>query len=132
GAIYAEASAELADVATIHAIPVAETQAGKGALPWSHPLNVGPVGTNGGLAANRLAREADLVIAVGTRLGDFATASKTAFRRDGVRFIGINLVPLDAGKLRGLPLVADAQRALAALTEALAAAGYRTAAGYQA
>jgi 3D-(3,5/4)-trihydroxycyclohexane-1,2-dione acylhydrolase (decyclizing) len=79
GVIYSEATAALADVADGLGIPVVETQAGKGALPWNHPWNAGPVGSNGGLAANRLAREADLVIAVGTRLSDFVTASHTAF-----------------------------------------------------
>jgi 3D-(3,5/4)-trihydroxycyclohexane-1,2-dione acylhydrolase (decyclizing) len=131
GAIYAEATAELRAFAERLGIPVAETQAGKGALPWNHPLNAGPVGANGGLAANRLARDADLIIAVGTRLGDFVTASKSAFRHPEVRFLGVNLVPLDAHKLRALPLVADAKRALAALLQALSAAGYRTAAAYQ-
>ena len=132
GTIYAAATDELGVFAERFGIPVAETQAGKGALPWHHPMNVGPVGANGGLAANRLARSADLVIALGTRLGDFATASRTAFQHPEVRVLGINLVPLDAHKLGGLPLVADARRALAVLGEALAAAGYRTEDGYRA
>ena len=131
GTIYAEATRELAHLAERHGIPVAETQAGKGALPWNHPMNVGPVGANGGTAANRLAAEADLLIAVGTRLGDFATASRTAFRNPRLAVLGINVAPFDAAKLNGLPLVADARRALAALSEALSAAGYRTAADYQ-
>ncbi|HEY3108384.1 MAG TPA: 3D-(3,5/4)-trihydroxycyclohexane-1,2-dione acylhydrolase (decyclizing) [Chloroflexota bacterium] len=129
GTIYSEATEELAHFAAGHGIPVAETQAGKGALPWGHPLNVGPVGANGGLAANRLAREADLVIAIGTRLGDFATASKTAFRRDGLKVVAINVAPLDSYKLGAIPLVADARRALVGLSELLA--GHRTEVDYQ-
>ena len=71
GTIYSEATSELDAFATRFGIPVVETQAGKGALPWNHPQNAGPVGTNGGLAGNRLAREADVIVCVGTRLGDF-------------------------------------------------------------
>jgi 3D-(3,5/4)-trihydroxycyclohexane-1,2-dione acylhydrolase (decyclizing) len=129
GTIYSEATAALDEFATIHGIPVAETQAGKGALPWGHPLNVGPVGANGGLAANRLAREADLVIAIGTRLGDFATSSKTAFQHEGVRVVAINVAPLDSYKLNAIPVVADAERALTLLSDSLG--GYRTEFGYQ-
>ena len=76
GAIYSEATEELSEFATRFGIPVLETQAGKGALPWNHPMNAGPAGTNGGLAANRLAHDADLVICVGTRMGDFVTAPR--------------------------------------------------------
>ena len=124
GAIYAEATDALDRFASRFGIPVAESQAGKGALAWSHPMNVGPIGSAGGLAANRLARDADLVIAVGTRLGDFVTASKTAFQHPDVAFVGINVAPLDAHKLRGVPLVADARETLTALTTALEQAGY--------
>ncbi|HET7767496.1 MAG TPA: 3D-(3,5/4)-trihydroxycyclohexane-1,2-dione acylhydrolase (decyclizing) [Chloroflexota bacterium] len=129
GTIYAGAADALRRFAELVGIPVGETQAGKGALPWNHPLNVGPLGSAGGLAANRLAREADLVIAVGTRLGDFATASKSAFQAPDVRFIGINLAALDAFKLRGLPVVADALRALDTLSAALD--GHRTSEAYR-
>lgn len=131
GAIYAEATAPLRTFAERFGIPVAETQAGKGALPWNHPLNVGPVGANGGLAANRLARQADLIIAVGTRLGDFTTASKSAFQNPEARVLGVNVAPLDAYKLNALPLVADARVALEALGAALLESGYRTDAAYQ-
>jgi 3D-(3,5/4)-trihydroxycyclohexane-1,2-dione acylhydrolase (decyclizing) len=124
GTIYAEASAELDTFATRFGIPVTETQAGKGALPWNHPMNAGPVGANGGLAANRLAREADLILCVGTRLGDFATSSKTTFQNPDAVFVGINVAPMDAHKLRAVPLVADAREALTALATALGAAGY--------
>ncbi len=120
GAIYSAAETALDAFATTFGIPVAESQAGKGVLPWNHPMNVGPVGAAGGLAANRLAREADLVIAIGTRLGDFVTASKTAFQNEDARFVGINLNGFDASKLRAVALVADAREALLGLTAALA------------
>jgi 3D-(3,5/4)-trihydroxycyclohexane-1,2-dione acylhydrolase (decyclizing) len=125
GTIYAEATRELDALATRFGIPVTETQAGKGALPWNHPMNAGPVGANGGLAANRLARDADLILCIGTRLGDFATSSKTTFQNPDAVFVGINVAPMDAHKLRGLPLVADAREALTALGVALETAGYR-------
>jgi 3D-(3,5/4)-trihydroxycyclohexane-1,2-dione acylhydrolase (decyclizing) len=124
GAIYSEATEALSDFATHFGIPVVETQAGKGALPWDHPMNAGPAGTNGGLAANRLARDADVVICVGTRMGDFVTASRTTFQHPDVTFIGINIGPMDAHKLRAVPVIADAREALRALDRELAAAGY--------
>ncbi len=130
GVIYSEATAALSDFADALGIPVVETQAGKGALPWNHPWNAGPVGSNGGLAANRLAREADLVIAVGTRLSDFTTASHSAFANPEVRFLGINVNSRDARKLGGFALVADAREALTALLGALRADGYQTEAAY--
>ena len=119
GVIYSEATEELAAFAERHGVPVVETQAGKGALPWDHPWNAGPVGASGGSAANELAAEADVVLAVGTRLSDFTTASMTAFRRPGVRFVGLNVVAADAYKLGATPVVADAKRGLTALSEAL-------------
>jgi 3D-(3,5/4)-trihydroxycyclohexane-1,2-dione acylhydrolase (decyclizing) len=132
GAIYSDATEALDAFATAFGIPVSESQAGKGALPWNHPLNVGPIGAAGGLAANRLARDADLVIAVGTRLGDFVTGSKTVFQDEDATFVGINVNAFDAGKLRAVPLVADAREALMALTGALVAAGYAgTSAAYR-
>ena len=124
GAIYAGATDELSAFSIRFGIPVVETQAGKGALPWNHPMNAGPVGTNGGLAANRLARSADLVIGIGTRMGDFVTASRTTFQHPDVSFIGINVGPMDARKLRGLPVVADALEALRAIGGRLDATGY--------
>ena len=132
GTIYAEATDELSAFASRYGIPVVETQAGKGALAWNHPMNAGPAGTNGGLAANRLARDADLVICVGTRMGDFVTASRTTFQHPDARFIGINVGPMDAHKLRGLPIVADAREALHALDTELSAVGYAgTSAAYR-
>jgi len=125
GVIYGEATQELDAFATAFGIPVVETQAGKGALPWNHPMNAGPAGTNGGLAGNRLARDADLVIAVGTRLGDFVTASRTTFQNPDVAVIGLNVAAMDAHKLRALPIVADAREGLRALQRELVAAGDR-------
>ena len=119
GVIYSGAEEALSKLAQRWGIPVAESQAGKGSLPWNHELNAGPIGSAGGLAANRLAREADLVIAVGTRLGDFVTASRSAFQHPGVRFVGLNVVPMDAAKLGALSLVADAHEGLRALAAAL-------------
>jgi 3D-(3,5/4)-trihydroxycyclohexane-1,2-dione acylhydrolase (decyclizing) len=124
GVIYSEATVQLDDFATRFGIPVLETQAGKGALPWDHPMNAGPAGTNGGLAANRLARDADLAICVGTRMGDFVTASRTTFQDPDVRFIGINVGAMDARKQRAVPVVADAREALVALGGELGTAGY--------
>ncbi|HZC35620.1 MAG TPA: thiamine pyrophosphate-dependent enzyme, partial [Chthoniobacterales bacterium] len=101
-----------------------ETQAGKGILNWNHPMNTGPIGSNGSTAANRLAREADLIINVGTRLSDFTTASKSAFQSPSVRFIGINVAPMDVHKLQALPIVADVRRGINALYQALKEARY--------
>lgn len=130
GVLYSEASGALAALVEATGIPVAETQAGKGSLAWDHPANVGPVGATGGLAANRLAREADLVICVGTRLSDFTTASKTGFADPDVRFIGLNVVEMDAAKHSALPLVADARTGLDELTERLRARGARVSGVY--
>ncbi len=130
GVIYSEATAALSDFADALGIPVVETQAGKGALPWNHAWNAGPVGSNGGLAANRLARDADLVIAVGTRLSDFTTASHTQFQNPDVEFVSINVATRDAFKFGALPLVGDARATLDALREGAVAAKARTAAEY--
>ena len=125
GVIYSEASAALAAIADAFGIPVCESQAGKGALPWDHAWNVGPVGANGGLSANRLAAQADVIFAVGTRLGDFVTASHSAFQADDVRFIALNVTSADAFKFGALPLVGDARAGLNALSGAVAALGRR-------
>ncbi len=127
GVRYSGAGEALSSFATAHGIPIAESQAGKGTLPWDHPMVVGPVGTNGSLAANRLARDADVVVAIGTRLGDFVTASHTAFQDPGVRFVTINAAASDAAVLRGTPVVADAREALRALEAAWPATGDRDA-----
>ena len=114
GVHYSGAFTHLANFAERHGIPVAETQAGKGALSWDHPLNAGGIGVTGSTAANRLAADADLVLAVGTRLQDFTTASNTLFEADP-RFIAINVCRHDAIKRGALPLRADAATALAEL-----------------
>ena len=119
GVIYSEATEALAAFVESTGIPVGETQAGKGALPWDHPQNLGAIGATGTLASNRIAHEADLVIAIGTRMGDFTTASKTAFQDTHVRFININVAELDAYKHSALPVVADARETLTELVEAL-------------
>jgi 3D-(3,5/4)-trihydroxycyclohexane-1,2-dione acylhydrolase (decyclizing) len=124
GVIYSEATAELRALVDATDIPVAETQAGRGALVSEHPLSLGAVGTTGTPAANRLAADADLVIGIGTRWSDFTTASKTAFQNPDVRFININVSGFDAAKHSGLSLVADARVAIAGLT--LALGGHRT------
>ena len=120
GVIYAEATDALAALAEATGIPVGETQAGRGALPSEHPAALGAIGATGTPAANRLAREADLVIGVGTRWSDFTTASKSAFQDPGVRFVNINVASFDAAKHSALAVVADARLALEALQDALA------------
>ena len=120
GVVYAEASDALRRFAEATGIPVADTQAGKGALAWDHPLAVGGVGATGTPAANALAREADVVLGVGTRYSDFTTASRTAFADPGVRFVNLNIAPFDAAKQSATMLVADARAGLDALTAALA------------
>jgi 3D-(3,5/4)-trihydroxycyclohexane-1,2-dione acylhydrolase (decyclizing) len=124
GVHYAGALPELAELAERFGVPVAETSAGKGALPGA-PLAVGGIGVTGTRAANVLAREADVVVGVGTRLIDLTTGSQTLFQDPDVRFVGVNVVVRDAHKLGALPLVADAKLALRALAEGLAGAGWR-------
>ena len=119
GAIYSEASAELDQFARETGIPVADTQAGKGALSWDHPNSVGGVGSTGSPVANRLAREADVIIGVGTRYSDFTTASRTAFQHPDVQFVNINVASFDAAKQSAHPIVADARAGLSELLAAL-------------
>lgn len=130
GVIYSEATAQLARFAEQTGVPVAETFAGKGALHYNHPQNLGAIGATGTPGANITARKADLVIAIGTRLSDFTTASKTAFQHPDVRFIGINVAEFDACKQAALPLVADARVTLEEL--ATAVGNYRVSADYAA
>jgi 3D-(3,5/4)-trihydroxycyclohexane-1,2-dione acylhydrolase (decyclizing) len=129
GAIYSEATGALRRLAERTGIPVAETQAGKGSMPYDHPLALGAVGATGTSAANRAAREADLVIGVGTRWSDFTTASKTAFQNPNVRFVNMNVADFDAHKHAGLALVGDARATLEALESALG--GYEVEAEYR-
>jgi 3D-(3,5/4)-trihydroxycyclohexane-1,2-dione acylhydrolase (decyclizing) len=126
GVRYSEAGRELKKFCETFGIPFAETQAGKGVLPWSHPCNLGGIGVTGGLAANRIARQADLLLALGTRLGDFTTASKWLFQNPSLRVLAVNVATFDAHKLNAAPMVADAREALSALTRSLKKARYRS------
>lgn len=119
GVLYSQASDELAKLVQGAGIPVCETQGGKSSLPDDHPLNMAAVGVTGTSAANRLAEEADVVLAVGTRLQDFTTGSWALFKNSGKTIIGLNVQPFDAGKHQALPLVADAAEGLAELDAAL-------------
>src|SRR6476659_3921441 len=119
GVIYSEATAALRAFVEQTGIPVAETQAGKGSLPYDHPASLGAVGVTGTFAANRIAADADVVIGIGTRWSDFTTASKTSFRNPDVRFVNVNVADFDAAKLDGVALVADARVTLQRLAPAL-------------
>jgi 3D-(3,5/4)-trihydroxycyclohexane-1,2-dione acylhydrolase (decyclizing) len=130
GVIYAEATGALRGFVEQTGIPVGETMAGKGSLRYDHPLNLGAIGATGTLAANRFAREADLVIGIGTRYSDFTTASKTAFQNPGARFININVAAFDAAKHASLSLVGDARETLLELAGLLE--GYQVDADYRA
>jgi 3D-(3,5/4)-trihydroxycyclohexane-1,2-dione acylhydrolase (decyclizing) len=128
GVVYSGATQALSRFCEATGIPVGQTQAGKGSLVYDHPACLGAVGSTGTTAANAIARDADVVIGVGTRYSDFTTASRTAFRADDVRFVNVNVAGLDAVKHAGLALVADAREALDALTHELA--GHRVEQGY--
>jgi len=120
GVHYSEATAALAAFAERHGIPVSETQAGKSALPHDHPLNMGAIGVAGTSAANALAAQADVVLAIGTRLQDFTTGSWALFADPGRRIVSLNVQAFDAAKHLAQPLVCDAQAGLEALSGALA------------
>ncbi|MDZ4938535.1 3D-(3,5/4)-trihydroxycyclohexane-1,2-dione acylhydrolase (decyclizing), partial [Clostridium perfringens] len=122
-------SKDLAAFAEAFGIPVAETQAGKSALSWKHPLNLGAMGVTGSLAANRIAAKADLIIGIGTRYSDFTTSSKWAFQREDVSFLNLNVNSADGAKLGGEALIADAKEGLKALPQMLSRDGYQ--AGYE-
>ncbi|SPT52835.1 3D-(3,5/4)-trihydroxycyclohexane-1,2-dione hydrolase [Actinomyces bovis] len=130
GTIYSEASAQLRAFATATGIPVADTQAGKGAINFDHPCAIGGVGSTGGDSGNHIADKADLVIGIGTRYSDFTTASKTQFKDPEVKFININVRAFDAAKQSAEMVVADAREALEALTSALE--GYHVSPEYSA
>jgi 3D-(3,5/4)-trihydroxycyclohexane-1,2-dione acylhydrolase (decyclizing) len=117
GVLYGKAGQALQRFAEQHGVPVAETQAGKGSLPWDEPMQLGAIGVTGSPAANAVAREADLVLAVGTRLQDFTTGSHALFPQ--ARLIGLNANAFDAGKWHGMPLRADARLGLEALSAAV-------------
>ena len=124
GVLYAYANDELAKFVELTGIPVGNTQAGVGVLPWDHKFSLGAIGSTGTTAANAIAAEADLIIGIGTRYEDFTTASRTAFQNPDVKFININVAAIDAYKHgTTLPIVADARKALVKLNQALG--GYR-------
>lgn len=130
GVLYSQASGELAKFAEAAGIPVCETQGGKSSLPDDHALNMAAVGVTGTSAANRLAEEADVILAVGTRLQDFTTGSWALFQNADKTIIGLNVQAFDAGKHQALPLVADAREGIAEL--AVATEGYHAPAAWTA
>jgi 3D-(3,5/4)-trihydroxycyclohexane-1,2-dione acylhydrolase (decyclizing) len=130
GVIYSEASQTLNELASQTGIPVVETQAGKGSLPYDHPQALGAIGVTGTPGANVLARKADLIIGIGTRYSDFTTASQTAFQNPSVRFVNVNVSEFDAGKQAALPLIGDARVTLEELKESLS--GFRVDDAYSA
>ena len=130
GVHYSLAEEALATFAAVHGVPVVETVAGKSTLTHDDPSYAGPIGVIGAEGANRLAAEADVVLAVGTRLGDFATGSWSVFQNPEVRFIGVNTARFDAHKHRSLPVVGDAREALSALDASLT--GWRAPDGWTA
>ena len=127
GVHYSLATEELKQFAESFQIPVGETQAGKSAIAWNHPMYMGGVGANGSKASNVLAKDADLIIAVGTRLTDFSTASKVAFQNPDVEFVNINVSSLDAMKMESQMLVSDAKVALTLLEQQLKKENYKAA-----
>lgn len=124
GVRYSEAGGALTEFCNSFKIPFAETQAGKSACPSSEEFCLGGIGVTGNAAANTLAKEADLVIAVGTKLSDFTTGSKSLFRKEGVRILSINLSLFDATKLDGIQVIGDAREVFRLLRERLSAVGY--------
>ncbi|GAA5162304.1 MULTISPECIES: 3D-(3,5/4)-trihydroxycyclohexane-1,2-dione acylhydrolase (decyclizing) [Amycolatopsis] len=129
GVVYSEAEHELRAFAEATGIPVADTHAGKGAVPWDHPCSVGGLGSTGTTAANALAAEADVVLGIGTRYSDFTTASHTVFGNPAVKFVNLNVARLDAAKHSAEMVLADARRGITALHEGLA--GWQVDAAYR-
>jgi 3D-(3,5/4)-trihydroxycyclohexane-1,2-dione acylhydrolase (decyclizing) len=127
GVRYSGAGKELETFCQTYHIPFGETQAGKGTILWDNPYNLSGIGNTGALSANKIAKESDLIIAVGTRLGDFTTCSKWLFQNPEARILGINIAPFDAYKMNGEPIIADAKLTLEALAQAVP--GYRSAWG---
>ena len=132
GVKYSEAEAVFQKFAEKYGIPFGETQAGKGTITWEHELNMGGVGETGGLAANTLAKDADVVIGVGTRYTDFTTSSKWIFQNPNVQYVNINVSRFHAYKLDGIQVVGDAGAALEMLDEALGKTGYHVSDAYAA
>ena len=132
GVKYSEAEAVFQKFSEKYGIPFGETQAGKGTITWEHELNMGGVGETGGLAANTLAKDADVVIGVGTRYTDFTTSSKWIFQNPNVQYVNINVSRFHAYKLDGIQVVGDAGAALEMLDEALGKTGYHVSDAYAA
>ncbi len=127
GVKYSDAAEELDEFAEAFRIPFGETQAGKGAVLFDHPMNMGGAGLTGSSAANKLARDADLIIGIGTKLNDFCTCSKWLYQNDDVSMLTINLNSFDAYKMNSFPVLADAKLGIKALTKALKDKGYQSA-----
>lgn len=126
GVRYSEAGEALASFCEKFNIPFGETQAGKSAVTWDHPMNLGGLGVTGGLAANVIAAETDLVIAVGTRLSDFTTASKSSFKKENVKVLSLNVNSFDAYKMNAFPFLCDAKAGLDSLSAELAKQGWKS------
>jgi len=126
GVRYSEAGEALASFCEKFNIPFGETQAGKSAVVWDHPMNLGGLGVTGGLAANVIAAETDLVIAVGTRLSDFTTASKSSFKKDNVKVLSLNVNSFDAYKMNAFPFLCDAKAGLDSLSAELEKQGWKS------
>ncbi|MGD1816594.1 MAG: 3D-(3,5/4)-trihydroxycyclohexane-1,2-dione acylhydrolase (decyclizing) [Pleomorphochaeta sp.] len=127
GVRFSECGDTFANFASKYNIPFGETQAGKSAVEFTHPMNLGGIGVTGGLAANRIAKNADVVIAVGTRLSDFTTSSKWLFQNENVKIISINVNDFDAVKMDAIPLICDAKKGLEALSRKLDELSYKAA-----
>lgn len=127
GVRYSEAGDELANFCKTFSIPFGETQAGKSSVVWDHPMNLGGIGVTGNSAANSIAKEADLIIGVGTRFSDFTTCSKWLFQNEEARFLTLNVNSFDAYKMNAAPFLCDAKTGLEQLTKELSKAGYSSA-----
>ena len=132
GVIYSDAEKALNEFCNNTGIPVGETQAGKGAIPWNHSQSLGAIGVTGTSAANIISRDADLIICIGTRLSDFTTASKTLFQHSSVTFLSINVSPFDAHKHSSVSLIGDAKKSLETLNYILKNDGFSISVKYRA
>ncbi len=131
GVRYSEAQDALDNFTREFSIPFGETQAGKSALPSDHPMNLGGIGVTGALSANMIAKDADLVISIGSRLSDFTTSSKWSFQNPNVKIISLNVASFDAYKMDSLPLICDAKSGLEAIGNKLREISYRPIDGYE-
>jgi 3D-(3,5/4)-trihydroxycyclohexane-1,2-dione acylhydrolase (decyclizing) len=132
GVIYSDAEKALNEFCNNTGVPVGETQAGKGAIPWNHSQSLGAIGVTGTSAANIISRDADLIICIGTRLSDFTTASKTLFQHPSVTFLSINVSPFDAHKHSSVSLIGDAKKSLETLNYILKNDGFSISVKYRA